>query len=63
MQKMSNNTITGQIDLNNTLECLTEAETQKLRIYWEWADTENDVLPTGAENYYIISTINIKQKV
>ncbi len=63
MQTIVDNTITGQVSLNSSLESLTEAETQNLRIYWQWADTENDSIPTGTENYYITAIISIKQKI
>lgn len=63
MQTIVSNKITGQINLNSNLESLTEAETQNLRIYWQWTDTENDNIPTGTENYYITAIINIKQKI
>ena len=63
MQTVVDNTITGQINLNDNLESMTATESQNLRIYWEWTETEDDSLPTGTENYYITATINIKQKI
>ena len=60
--KFNNVSIEGEINLNENLQSLTYSDTRTVRIYWEWSEnTEN--IPTGTENYNVIASISVKQKI
>lgn len=60
---IQNNTINGEINLSESSQALTQSDIKTLRIHWTWQDNDNTTIPTGTEDYYILATISVKQKI
>lgn len=54
--------IEGEINLNSTNQSLSENDKRTVRIYWQWKESSTTI-PTKDTNYYINSTITVRQKV
>lgn len=54
--------IEGEINLNSTNQSLSENDKRTVRIYWQWEESSTTI-PTKDTNYYINSTITVRQKV
>ena len=54
------NIVTGEIKLSDQTKALTQADSVKIRVYWEWNE---DITNPTFENTSIEVTSTVKQKI
>lgn len=62
INNFDNVSIKGEIILNENLQTLTPEDSKTIKVYWEWLEDEQNI-PSATENYNIIASISVKQKI